>query len=79
MLLGEVIFGGVGAGLYGMLVFVIIIVFLAGLMVGRTPEWVTPRTPNKPNQKSMIGPNHFSNRPSPFRLNGEETGENAHR
>jgi K+-transporting ATPase ATPase A chain len=36
--LGEVIFGGVGAGLYGMLVMVVIAVFLAGLMVGRTPE-----------------------------------------
>ncbi len=37
---GEVIFGGVGAGLYGMLVFVIIAVFLAGLMIGRTPEYL---------------------------------------
>ena len=36
--LGEIIFGGVGAGLYGMLVFVVIAVFIAGLMVGRTPE-----------------------------------------
>jgi K+-transporting ATPase ATPase A chain len=40
MHLGEVIFGGVGAGLYGMLVFVILTVFLAGLMVGRTPEYL---------------------------------------
>ena len=38
--LGEVIFGGVGAGLYGMLVFVVLTVFLAGLMVGRTPEYL---------------------------------------
>jgi K+-transporting ATPase ATPase A chain len=38
--LGEVIFGGVGAGLYGMLLFAIIAVFIAGLMVGRTPEYV---------------------------------------
>jgi K+-transporting ATPase ATPase A chain len=38
--LGEVIFGGVGAGLYGMLVFVVLAVFLAGLMVGRTPEYL---------------------------------------
>ncbi len=38
--LGEVIFGGVGAGLYGMLVFVLLTVFLAGLMVGRTPEYL---------------------------------------
>jgi potassium-transporting ATPase potassium-binding subunit len=39
MMLGEVIFGGVGAGLYGMLVMVILAVFIAGLMVGRTPEY----------------------------------------
>ena len=40
MQLGEVIFGGVGSGLYGMLIFVILAVFLAGLMVGRTPEYL---------------------------------------
>lgn len=38
--LGEIIFGGVGSGLYGMLVFVVITVFIAGLMVGRTPEYL---------------------------------------
>ncbi len=38
--LGEIIFGGVGAGLYGMLVFVVLAVFIAGLMVGRTPEYL---------------------------------------
>jgi K+-transporting ATPase ATPase A chain len=38
--LGEVVFGGVGSGLYGMLVFAIIAVFVAGLMVGRTPEYL---------------------------------------
>jgi K+-transporting ATPase ATPase A chain len=38
--LGEVVFGGVGAGLYGMLVYVVIAVFIAGLMVGRTPEFL---------------------------------------
>src|SRR5208283_1761622 len=38
--LGEVIFGGVGSGLYGMLVFAIVAVFIAGLMVGRTPEYL---------------------------------------
>ena len=38
--LGEVIFGGVGSGLYGILVFAIIAVFIAGLMVGRTPEYL---------------------------------------
>jgi K+-transporting ATPase ATPase A chain len=37
--LGEIIFGGVGAGLYGMLVFIVLAVFIAGLMVGRTPEY----------------------------------------
>jgi K+-transporting ATPase ATPase A chain len=40
MQLGEIIFGGVGSGLYGMIVFVIVAVFIAGLMVGRTPEYV---------------------------------------
>ena len=40
MQLGEVVFGGVGSGLYGMLAFVIIAVFVAGLMVGRTPEYL---------------------------------------
>ena len=40
MQLGEVIFGGVGSGLYGMLVFAIVAVFVAGLMVGRTPEYL---------------------------------------
>jgi K+-transporting ATPase ATPase A chain len=38
--LGEIVFGGVGAGLYGMLVFVVLAVFLCGLMVGRTPEYL---------------------------------------
>lgn len=40
MKLGEVIYGGVGSGLYGMLIFVLITVFIAGLMVGRTPEYL---------------------------------------
>jgi len=40
MMLGEIVFGGVGSGLYGMLLFVILTVFLAGLMVGRTPEYL---------------------------------------
>ena len=40
MQLGEVIFGGVGSGLYGMLVFAIVAVFVAGLMIGRTPEYL---------------------------------------
>ena len=40
MQLGEIIYGGVGSGLYGMLIFAIIAVFVAGLMVGRTPEYL---------------------------------------
>lgn len=40
IMLGEIIFGGVGAGLYGMLLFVLLTVFIAGLMVGRTPEYL---------------------------------------
>jgi len=40
IMLGEIIFGGVGSGLYGMIVFVILAVFIAGLMVGRTPEYL---------------------------------------
>ncbi len=40
MMLGEVVFGGVGSGLYGMLVFAIMAVFIAGLMIGRTPEYI---------------------------------------
>ena len=40
IMLGEVVFGGVGAGMYGILIFVVLAVFLAGLMVGRTPEYL---------------------------------------
>ncbi len=40
IMLGEVVFGGVGAGMYGILIFVVLTVFLAGLMVGRTPEYL---------------------------------------
>ena len=43
MMLGEIIFGGVGSGLYGMIMFVVLTVFLAGLMVGRTPEYLGKR------------------------------------
>jgi K+-transporting ATPase ATPase A chain len=43
ILLGEVIFGGVGAGLYGMLIFIVLTVFISGLMVGRTPEYLGKR------------------------------------
>src|SRR5712672_3384692 len=40
IMLGEIVFGGVGAGLYGVLIFVVLAVFIAGLMVGRTPEYL---------------------------------------
>ncbi len=54
ILLGEVIFGGVGAGLYGMLVFVILTVFLAGLMVGRTPEYLGKKIESFDVQMAML-------------------------
>ena len=40
IMLGEIIFGGVGSGLYGMIIFIFLTVFIAGLMVGRTPEYL---------------------------------------
>ena len=40
IMLGEIVFGGVGAGMYGILIFVVLAVFIAGLMVGRTPEYL---------------------------------------
>jgi K+-transporting ATPase ATPase A chain len=52
--LGEVIVGGVGAGLYGMLIFVIIAVFVAGLMVGRTPEYVGKKIEAKEVKMAML-------------------------
>ncbi|HLK88904.1 MAG TPA: potassium-transporting ATPase subunit KdpA [Polyangia bacterium] len=52
--LGEVIFGGVGAGLYGMLVFVVLAVFMAGLMVGRTPEYLGKKIEAREIQLSML-------------------------
>jgi potassium-transporting ATPase potassium-binding subunit len=52
--LGEVVFGGVGAGLYGMLMFAILSVFIAGLMVGRTPEYLGKRIEQKEVKMAMI-------------------------
>jgi K+-transporting ATPase ATPase A chain len=54
ILLGEIVFGGVGAGLYGMLIFVIISVFIAGLMVGRTPEYLGKKIEAYDVQLSML-------------------------
>jgi len=52
--LGEVIFGGVGAGMYGILVFVVLSVFIAGLMVGRTPEYLGKKVEAREIQLSMF-------------------------
>jgi potassium-transporting ATPase potassium-binding subunit len=52
--LGEVIVGGVGAGMYGMLLFVIISIFVAGLMVGRTPEYVGKKIEAKEVKMAML-------------------------
>ena len=52
--LGEVIFGGVGAGLYGMLVMVVLTVFIAGLMVGRTPEYLGKKIQTREVQMAML-------------------------
>ncbi len=54
MQLGEVIFGGVGSGLYGMIVFVIIAIFVAGLMVGRTPEYLGKKIEAKEVKMAML-------------------------
>ena len=54
ILLGEIVFGGVGAGLYGMLVFVIVAVFIAGLMVGRTPEYLGKKIEAYDVQMAML-------------------------
>jgi potassium-transporting ATPase potassium-binding subunit len=52
--LGEIIIGGVGAGMYGMLLFVIIAIFVAGLMVGRTPEYVGKKIEAKEVKMAML-------------------------
>jgi len=54
IMLGEIVFGGVGAGLYGMLVFVVISVFIAGLMVGRTPEYLGKKIEAYDVQMAML-------------------------
>lgn len=54
ILLGEVIFGGVGAGMYGMLIMVILTVFIAGLMVGRTPEYLGKKIEAYDVQMAML-------------------------
>jgi len=54
MQLGEIIIGGVGAGLYGMLLFVIVAIFVAGLMVGRTPEYIGKKIESKEVKMAML-------------------------
>jgi K+-transporting ATPase ATPase A chain len=54
MELGEIVVGGVGAGMYGMLVFVVIAIFVAGLMVGRTPEYVGKKIEAKEVKMAML-------------------------
>jgi K+-transporting ATPase ATPase A chain len=54
MQLGEVVYGGVGAGLYGMLVMVVLTVFIAGLMVGRTPEYLGKKIQAREVQMAML-------------------------
>lgn len=53
--LGEVVFGGVGTGLYGMLIFVVLTVFIAGLMVGRTPEFLGKKIERREVQLAILG------------------------
>jgi K+-transporting ATPase ATPase A chain len=54
IMLGEIIFGGVGAGMYGMLLFVLLTVFLAGLMVGRTPEYLGKKIEAREMQMTLL-------------------------
>jgi potassium-transporting ATPase potassium-binding subunit len=55
IMLGEIIFGGVGSGLYGMLLFVIVAMFVAGLMVGRTPDYLGKKLEAKEVKMAMLG------------------------
>ncbi|GGB02959.1 potassium-transporting ATPase potassium-binding subunit [Brucella endophytica] len=55
MMLGEIIIGGVGAGFYGILLFVVVVVFVAGLMVGRTPEYLGKKIEAKEVKMAMLG------------------------
>jgi potassium-transporting ATPase potassium-binding subunit len=54
MMLGEIIFGGVGSGLYGMLLFAVLAVFIAGLMVGRTPEYLGKKIESKEVKMAIL-------------------------
>ncbi len=54
IMLGEIVFGGVGAGMYGMLIFVLLTVFIAGLMIGRTPEYLGKKIQAKEIQMAIL-------------------------
>lgn len=54
IMLGEIVFGGVGSGLYGMVIFAILTVFIAGLMVGRTPEYLGKKIEAREVQMAMV-------------------------
>src|SRR5208283_2311997 len=54
MMLGEVVVGGVGSGLYGILLFVLLAVFIAGLMVGRTPEYLGKKIESREVKLAII-------------------------
>ena len=54
IMLGEIIFGGVGAGMYGMLVLIVLTVFIAGLMIGRTPEYLGKKIESKDVKMAML-------------------------
>ena len=55
MQLGEIVFGGIGTGLYGMIIFVVLTVFIAGLMVGRTPEFLGKKIERREVQLAILG------------------------
>ena len=54
IMLGEIIYGGIGAGMYGMLIFLVITIFFAGLMVGRTPEYLGKKIETREVQLSVL-------------------------
>jgi K+-transporting ATPase ATPase A chain len=72
MQLGEVVLGGVGSGLYGMLIFVIVAVFVAGLMVGRTPEYLGKKI--EPYEMKMADPSNAYRSIGPDCSGGHHSG-----
>ena len=73
MQLGEIIFGGVGSGLYGMIVFVVFTVFIAGLMVGRTPEFLGKKIERREVQFAISS--SFSDARAFARADGHRSGD----